>query len=463
MNSARWVGCSVVALAVFAAWVVPQGAHAQTAPVIEDVAPTSGPPGTLVQINGRRFTPEATVQIGTQTITIVDRVPNRLSVRVDAGVQSGHIAVTTAAGTVRGPEFRVTPPPPQPVIEAVAPLRGPPGTHVALRGHHFSARLTGNVVTLGGQPVVVLAATPDELQVTVPDVATGGAFTVRVDQAGEVTSAQRFEVSAATSISQVEPPRGGPGSKLTIKGRGFSKQLKQNRVYLNNTPLVVESASDFQLVVTLPSKVASGKLLVDVEGAGRAYSSEPFVVQRPPKLVDFTPKRGAPGTLVQVRGTNFGTSPEVIEATIGETKARVREAHDTVLQLEVPEGAHDARLSVRVHGVGPAWSEGLFTVTQVLRITRVAPESAAAGDEIVIEGQGFGATPARNRVTIGGQPARIIEATPVRLKVRLPKGQGGTIQVSVPGSGETHTNAPFVITPPAAAPAPGPTPAPAAQ
>ena len=87
----------------------------------------------------------------------------------------------------------------------------------------------------------------------------------------------------------------------------------------------------------------------------------------------------------------------------------------------------------------------------VLRITRIAPESGAAGDELVIEGQGFGTTPAHNRVTIGGQAARIVEASPARLLVRLPKGPGGVIQVSVPGSGETHTNAPFVIK---AAPAP---------
>ena len=363
MHSARLVRCSVAALVGFAAGLVSASASAQvaaaprpgtapaTAPVIEEVAPTSGPPGTLVQINGRRFTPDARVQIGTQSITITDRVPNRISVRIDPGIQSGHIAVTTAGGIVRGPEFRVTPPPPAPVIEAVDPVRGPPGTHVTLRGHHFSARLTGNVVTLGGQPVVVLAATPDELAVTVPEVATGAAFVVRVEQAGEVTSAQHFEVSAATAIHQVQPPRGGPGSKLTIKGSGFSKQPKQNRVYLNNTPLVVESASDSEIVVTLPSKVASGKLLVDVEGAGRAYSSEPFVVQRPPKLVDFTPKRGASGTLVQVRGTNFGTNPEVIEATLGEIQgARARGARHDAATRDPRGRARRPALGARARG-----------------------------------------------------------------------------------------------------------------
>ena len=57
-------------------------AHAQTAPVIEQVTPTSGPTGTVVQINGRRFAPDATVRLGAQNVVIVDHMPNRLSVRI---------------------------------------------------------------------------------------------------------------------------------------------------------------------------------------------------------------------------------------------------------------------------------------------------------------------------------------------------------------------------------------------
>jgi hypothetical protein len=418
----------------------------QAPPVIEAVSPTSGPTGTIVQINGRRFGPEATVRVGDQPMQIVDRMPNRLSVRIAPGALGGIVSVTTATGTVRGSEFRVTPPPASPVIDSILPVSGPPGTRVALRGHNFSTRLTANVVTLAGHPVVVLAATPDELQVTVPDGAVAGTFNVRVEQAGtSSTSSQTFQVTAPTAITDVKPPRGGPGAKLTIKGTGFSKTLKHNRVYLNNVPVPVESASETELVVKLPAKAASGKLLVDVEGAGRAYSAEAFVVQRQPKVVDFKPKRGSAGTWIRVRGTNFGTDPAVVEATIGETKASVREVSDTSLELQVPEGAKDARLSIAVRGVGPAWSENLFTVAPVLRIARVTPETAPAGAEIVIEGEGFGDAPARNRVTIGNQVARVVSATPTQLKVVVPRGKGGVIQVTVPGVGVERTANPFVI------------------
>jgi hypothetical protein len=319
---------------------------------------------------------------------------------------------------------------------------------VVIRGKHFSALLTGNVVTLAGQPVVVRSASPDELQVIIPELKQGGPFLVRVQQAGEATSKASFEVTAATAINELAPPRGGPGSELTIRGRGFSKVPKQNRVYLNNAPLSVKTASETELVVQLPVKIASGKLLVDVQGAGRAYSTEPFVVQRPPTIVDVSPDRGAPGAVITVRGTNFGTSADVIEAKLGEGKLLVREARDTSLRLQIEEGARTDKISVRVHGVGPVWSKQVVTVLPVLKVESFTPQSGPAGSELSIVGQGFGETAAKNRVTIGGQAARVLEATPERLRIRVPKAKSGPVQIAVVGNGEVRTAAPFVITVP---------------
>jgi hypothetical protein len=421
---------------------------ASAGPVIEQVEPTSGPAGTVVNIIGRRFGADSKVSLGAQALPIVQSLPNRISVRVPEGVQSGNMAVTSAGVTVRGPEFRLTPPLPAPVIDSIDPPKGPPGTHVAIKGKHFSPLLTGNVVTLAGQPVVVRLASPEELQVIVPQADTAGPFVVRVGLAGEVASKQVFQIAAATAVLSVEPMRGGPGSQVTIRGRGFSKVLKNDRVYLNNAALSVKSATDTELVVTLPPKVASGKLLVDVVDAGRAYSSEPFVVQRPPSIVDFNPKRGAPGTLIAVRGMNFGDNVQAIDAKLGEVKLLVRDARDTSLSLELPPGAADGKLSIRVHDVGPVWSAQPFAVLPVLKLTNFSPQSGPAGSEVAIEGQGFADTVARVRVTIGGQPAHVLEATPKRLRLRVPKTKSGPIAITIAGSGEVRTTDPFVVTVP---------------
>jgi hypothetical protein len=67
---------------------------------------------------------------------------------------------------------------------------------------------------------------------------------------------------------------------------------------------------------------------------------------------------------------------------------------------------------------------------------------------VTIEGEGFGDAPGRNRVTIGGEVARVNEVATSRLKVRVPKGKSGPIEVEVPGSGAVRTSAPFIVTVP---------------
>jgi hypothetical protein len=447
-RSREWAALAGALLVGICGWDAPRaGAQAPAAPVIERVEPTSGPPGTVVHVIGRRLGPQVQVLLGSQPLAVLGSLPNRISVRIPEGSASGHITLRSAAGTVRGQEFRVTELPPSPQIEAMEPAKGPPGMAVVLRGRHFSPRLTGNAVTLAGRPVIVSAATPIELRLIVPEVEQGGPFVVRVEQAGEAQSSA-FEVTAATRIDAIEPLRAGPGAEITIRGRGFSKRPGDNRVYLNNARLTVKRASETELLVELPVRIASGKLLVDVQGAGRAHSAEALVAQRPPAITDFTPKSGEPGTRVTVRGTNLGTRADAVEATLGEVRLEVRDARDTRLELVIPEGAQTEKLSIRAHGVGPAWSDAPFHVLGPLEIASFAPQTGPAGTEVVIEGRGFAEVPGRNRVTIGGHVATVLESAPNRLKVRVPSAPSGAIQVQVPGGRQVRTTSPFVITVP---------------
>ena len=354
-------GLSLLLTAVAAGQSVPAKRPAQSGPVIEEVEPTSGPPGTLVHVTGRRFAPNAKVSIGGLPLATEQRLPNRISVRIPAGAPSGPVAVTGSNGAIRGVEFRVTPPAPAPLIESIEPASGRPGSKVVLRGKNFSSRLAANVVTLGGRPAVVLAATPQTLEVSIPDGASSGPFLVKVQPGGETTS-KPFTVTARTAIEGFSPERGVPGTELTIRGQGFASEPARNRVFLGNIPLAIKRASEQELVVALPTKIASGELLVDVQNGGRAVAPTPLVVQLPPRVLGFTPARGKAGTTVTVRGSNFGTNRDVIEARIGDAKLLVRSAAPTVLEVDVPADAQSGKISIRVFGIGPAWSERPFTV-----------------------------------------------------------------------------------------------------
>jgi hypothetical protein len=418
-------------------------------PVIEHIEPTSGPPGTEVAIVGRYFVAGTEVRIDTTALQVTELLPNRLTVRVPDGAPTGYVRVQTPGGSQLGPEFRVTAPLPAPRITGVEPSSGPPGSPVTIRGENFSPRLTKNRVSLGGRPVLVRSATPTALEVTVPEAATSGPFEVEVAQAGQARSEQAFTVGAGTQISDFRPRRGGPGSELVLYGTGFSARAEDNRVYLNNVPAKVKKASPTELTVELPRRAASGQVLVDVRGAGRALTPEPFTVQQAPSVVGFSPPAGPAGSLITVHGTGFGSDPAVIEARLGEAPLVVRQAGETRLLLEVPAAktAVSGRLSIRVAGVGPAWSEGEFAVERVITVDGIAPAQGEAGVQVVVTGSGFEPDRRRNTVRFGRRTAEVLEASATKLVVRAPASGTGPVSVTV-GDRVARSAVAFVMTSP---------------
>ena len=424
------------------------GTASASRPVVEFIRPTSGPVGTVVDVVGRGLAGTTRVRVGGAEVTVLEVMPSRLRVRVPEGVDTGELSVDTPAGTISGPQFRVTARSPAPNIDRFEPKSGPPGSHVILRGTNFSPRLSGNVVTLGGQRVVVHAVTPIALDVIVPDMKEGGVFHVRVPNAGEAVSTERFTVGGATTITAIEPPRAAPATDIKVVGSGFAPKAADNRVYLNNVQLQVLSASPTQLVVRRPERIATGHVLVDVVGAGRASSPEECVPQRAPTIVGFAPTAGRPGDLVTVRGTNFGSDVVAVQAMLGEAQLRVREVHRTRMVLEVPAGAGTERLSIRVNGVGPAWSDTPYSVLKGLAIASFTPQAGPAGSTVTIRGQGFDPTPARNRVTVGGRPAEVIGGADGRIEFRVPPGGSGPVEVRLPNGSAARARDPFVVTQP---------------
>ncbi len=435
-----------VAMLVFLAAPPAQG---QKEPLIQQVRPTSGPPGTQVDITGRHFRGKIEVRLGETVLPIERSLPNRITVRIPEGAASGRITVKTPAGKSSPIAFRVDEPLPAPEITGFEPLNGPPGTQVTIRGRNFAARLPRNIVMIGEHPVVVRYASPVELQVIVPESARTGPITVEVTNAGVAKSQEAFEVSEATRVFDFQPRRGGPGTRVTLSGSGFSTRPQDNRVFLNNERVRVIEADGSKLVVEIPKKASSGPLLVDVKGAGRADTKrEIFTVQYPPTVVGFSPPAGPPGAVVTLRGTNFGNNPQAVEVRLGELPLEVREASDIRLTFVVGEGAADGKLSVTVNGVGPASSKNTFGVLAPLSVTGIEPSSGPAGSSVTLRGTGFSSSSARNRVTLADRPLQVISAGSTKLVVRVSPGSGGPIAVSVRGSGTAESPEPFVVTVP---------------
>jgi hypothetical protein len=429
----------------------PPRAAAQAIPLIESIDPTSGPPGTQVTVVGRNFDAQTQVFLGNVALEVVSRSPARWVVRIPPGAQTGPLYVRNANGpSTVNPTFRITAAPAAPEIERIEPLSGPPGTEVVVRGQNFSARLSDNVVLLGDRPLVVRSATPFDVRVVVPEGAPSGPITVRVAGAGEARSAQPFTVTAAVGIADFQPRIGPPGTRVVLTGTGFSPTKSFNRVFLNNLPVRVESASATRLEVSIPAAAATGPIVVDVRGGTRMETPGPFVVAQPPTISAIEPPAAPPGREVTVRGANFGTDVRAVDLRIAGTPLVVRAVTPTAITAVLPADLAEqtARLNLNVAGLGPVQSPTDFTVLAPLRLAGFSPTSGPAGTQVTVTGQGFGTRPQDVSATISGARCEVVSVAPTQLVLRVPSAQSGPIEVTVAGSGAARTSTPFVVTRP---------------
>jgi hypothetical protein len=100
-------------------------------PEITSFSPTSGAPGTSVQINGSNLTGATSVRFNNATATFTVDNPNRITAIVPSNATTGPISVTTPNGTNQSTtNFTVE----TPEITSFDPVKGPWGTTVVITG-----------------------------------------------------------------------------------------------------------------------------------------------------------------------------------------------------------------------------------------------------------------------------------------------------------------------------------------
>lgn len=439
-------------LALSALLLGPALAHAQVQqppPVIERLEPTSGPPGTTVQMVGRYFRNEQQVRLAGGPVEVLSRLPNRWTIRIPADARSGRLAIEVpGVATSIGPEFRVLAAAPPPVISDVQPRVAAPGAHVTILGENFSSRITENFVTFNGQQVVVRSAAPTQLVVIVPQGAQSGRFAVRVAGTGETTASVELQIGSGVQITSFSPAIGAPGTMVTLTGTGFASRPASNQVFLGNVACRVINATPTSISLQLPAGARTGLFMIEVRGAGRAYATQSFVVQAAPVIASFDPPGGPPGTQVRIRGRSFGTDVRVVQVLFGNAVATVRGLSDTELVAEVPAAASSGPIQVTVNGVGPAISRTAFTALVPPAVAGFTPRSGGPGTEVVITGSGFSTTPASNRVSLSGAFCEVLSASPTQLRVRIPQAASGPFTVEVEHAGQVRSGQGFVVTNP---------------
>jgi hypothetical protein len=170
---------------------------------------------------------------------------------------------------------------------------------------------------------------------------------------------------APLAVNSLNPTSGTVGTEVTINGQSFAPSAGDNTVtFAGDASATVTSASESQLVVTVPEGAMTGPVTVAV-GGQTASSSQDFTVEEGQAELafnSFSPKSGQVGSEVTITGAGFADTRSGNSVTFsGDAVATVVAASSTELTVEVPEDAQDGPISVEVDGNMVTSSES-FTV-----------------------------------------------------------------------------------------------------
>ena len=361
-------------------------------PLLTSISPTSGGVGTTLTISGSGFSdhPISIVLIGHDSCPVVSSTGTQIVCTVpahtayNAPVQVLFSDVGYAEGSLVFQQLLF--------IDHISVSSGSyaGGTYSTLYGNGFSPVLSDNVLLIGNQPAIIIAASYSELtfitpapafsilstphavnmQLNVtgyyyanynyPDLIVYSAYPILGDTnppkvtvsttalTGNTLGQQPATATAATfaydstltpSLASVTPTSGPTGTLLTITGSGFGATISNSSVYIANLPCPVTTWSDTSAVCTV-GEVPAGTYPVDlyIGNEGLAYVAS----QAAASATSFTANLSVTatsemtggyggGTLLTITGSGFSTNVSANVLSICNTQCNVTSASYTQL------------------------------------------------------------------------------------------------------------------------------------
>ena len=389
----------------------------------------------MVTLAGATFGGATSVKFGAVAVaplsfTVVSN--NSITATVPAAAISGRVTVTTPAGTATSPaDFIVIR---APTISSFTPAAGPIGTSVTVNGTNLASVTSVSFNGTMASSVTILSAT--SLRAVVPASATSGKITV-VGPAGQVLSAGSFAVTP--SIDGFQPPRGAPGTIVTITGQAFTgaTAVRVGAVLAAN----ISVTGSTQITASVPPTALSGPLSVTT-ASGTGTSASSFTVVRAPTITSVSPPRGPIGSTVTLTGGHLGTATAV--DFNGTLVSGITVLSATSVRVVVPSGAQTGRIHAS-NEVGPATSPTDFVLTPQLVST--SPGRGLPDSMVTLTGTSFSA-PAT--VRFGAVVASFVQVDGgTQITTQVPSGAlTGKISVTTPTGTTTSTTNFVVIRPP---------------
>jgi len=248
------------------------------------------------------------------------------------------------------------------------------------------------------------------------------------------------------TITSVTPTTGGAGTVIEVFGSNFGSSQGSSTVTINGTSLGTASYwTQGQAQFTLSTGLSSGNLVVTV--GGTASNAISFTITTTPTITSVTPTTGGAGTVIEVFGSNFGSSQGSSTVTINGTSLGTASYWTQgQAQFTLSTGLSSGNLVVTVGGV--ASNSVSFTVYANPTISSLSSTTGGVGQWVQIQGSNFGASQGSSAVTFNGTAATALQWTSGYINVDVPSGATtGNVVVTVAGTASNGVTFTVITTP----------------
>jgi IPT/TIG domain len=197
-----------------------------------------------------------------------------------------------------------------------------------------------------------------------------------------------------------------------------------------NSDIDLAAWTSSQIKVKVPAAATGGTVNIKVSVAGNDSNTRPFLII--PHLDSLSPDNGPTGGNVVLSGTNFGGSQETGTVTIDGLTATVTSWGNASVTVQVPANALDG--DVVLHRSDGKDTNALgFDVAP--SIASFSPGRRLVGEQVTINGLGFGPSRGSSKVTFDGAPldaVNYLSWVSNKIVVEVPAGcKTGTITVAI--------------------------------
>ena len=169
-----------------------------------------------------------------------------------------------------------------------------------------------------------------------------------------------------------------------------------------------------------------------------------------PAITNVSPNVGAPGSIVTIVGSNFGTTQGTSVVRFNTTNASVTSWSASQISVTVPSLSPGAyAVTVTVNGVSSNASTLTVPVVDPIPnvITSLTPASGGAGLAINVNGTGFGTTQGTSTVRFGTTVASVLLWSNTDVLVSVPNITPGTYPGTLTVSGRASNAMNFLVIP----------------